>query len=55
MQSPSRREDISEQALNLHRGTMICRLLRQEGLLLENTHFLLTLASELLRSYRFRV
>jgi hypothetical protein len=54
MYSQSRKEDISEQVLNLHRGTMICHLLRQEGLLLENSHFLLRLASELLRSYRHR-
>lgn len=54
MQSPNRREEIQEQALNLHRGVLICRLLRQEGLLIENSHFLLRLASELLRSYRYR-
>ncbi len=53
MHSPDRREDVQEQALNLHRGRMICHLLRQEGLLLENSHFLLRLAGELLRSYRY--
>jgi len=55
MYSPHRREDVQEQILNLHRGTMMCQLLRQEGLLLENSHFLLRLASELLRSYRCHV
>ncbi len=55
MYSPNRSEDVQEQILNLHRGTMMCQLLRQEGLLLENSHFLLRLASELLRSYRCRV
>jgi len=54
MRSPELEQDLREQVLNLHRGTMICRLLRQEGLLLENSHFLLRLASELLRSYRHR-
>jgi hypothetical protein len=33
---------------------MVCRLLREEGLLLENSHFLLRLAGELLRSYSSR-
>jgi len=54
MYSASPREDVREQVLNLHRGTLICHLLRQEGLLLENSHFLLRLAGELLRSYRCR-
>ncbi len=54
MQSPIRREDIETQVLNLHRGRLICVLLRQEGLLLENSHLLLSLADELLLSYRYR-
>jgi hypothetical protein len=54
MYFPSRSEEVREKVLNLHRGTMICRLLRQEGLLLENSHFLIRLAGELLRSYRCR-
>ena len=54
MYSLNHREDVLEQVLNLHRGRLICHLLRQEGLLLENSHFLLRLAGELLRSYRCR-
>jgi len=45
---------IGREALELHRGRLICRLLRKEGLLADNTSLVLRLADHLLRSYSYR-
>jgi hypothetical protein len=41
---------IRRDALDLHKGRLICRLLRKEGILGHNSHILLGLADTLLRS-----
>ena len=54
MQPYSLTEKIGQQALDLHRGRLICKLLRKEGLLPDNTNLVLRLADRLLRSYSYR-
>ena len=41
---------IRQDALDLHKGRLICKLLRKEGILIHNSHILLGLAECLLRS-----
>ena len=50
MQRSDSTEQIRQDILNLHRGRLICKLLRKEGILVENSHILLDLADSLLRS-----
>jgi hypothetical protein len=47
--SPAR--EIGQQALGLKHGRLICALLREEGVLSQNTRLLLRLADRLLKSY----
>jgi hypothetical protein len=55
MQPFSPAEKIGEQVLDLHRKRLVCRLLREEGLLAANTDLVLRFADRLLRSYSYRV
>ena len=50
MQRSDSTEQIRQVILDLHRGRLICRLLRKEGILVENSHILLDLADTLLHS-----
>ena len=43
-------EKVLQDTLKLHRERLICRLLRKEGILVENSHLILGLADTLLRS-----
>jgi hypothetical protein len=54
MLAQSRKEEIERQALCLYRERLICTLLRQEGILLPNSHLVLNLADRLLKSYSYR-
>jgi hypothetical protein len=47
-------EEIAEQAFELYRRRMICKLLRKERLLSHNTDLVLRLADRLLNSYSYR-
>jgi hypothetical protein len=47
-------EGLKLDTVSLHRGRLICNLLRREGILLENSHFLIGLADVLLESYARR-
>ncbi len=47
-------EKLGQQALDLHRSRLICRLLRKEGLLSDNTGLVSRLADRLLKSYLYR-
>jgi hypothetical protein len=49
--APSSASEIERQILSLHRQTLICRFLRQEGILAENSHLLVDLADSLMRTY----
>jgi hypothetical protein len=50
MQPSDSTERIVEDILKLHRGRLICKLLRKEGILVQNSHILLGLADTILRS-----
>jgi hypothetical protein len=54
MRRSSAARDMTEQAVALHRGRLICALLRKERLLAQNTRLVLQLADRLLESYAFR-
>lgn len=54
MQRYSLTEKIGQQALDLHRKRLVCRLLRKEGLLPDNTNLVLRFADHLLKSYSYR-
>ena len=54
MQRSSLAERIGEQAIDLHRKRLICKLLRDEGLLAANTDLVLRFADRLLKSYSYR-
>jgi hypothetical protein len=54
MQRYSPTEKLGQQALDLHRSRLICKLLREEGLLSDNANLVSRLADRLLRSYLYR-
>ena len=52
MREYSNKPMLRRDTLMLHRGSQICCLLRQEGILAENSHVVMHLADRLLRSLR---
>lgn len=50
MQRHSVIEEIEQDTVKLHRGRLICALLRREGILSHNSHIVIHLAELLLKS-----
>jgi hypothetical protein len=50
MQQSDPEKQIKQDTVNLYRGRLICALLRKEGILADNSHIVVGLAENLLRS-----